>query len=334
MSGQQPRQAALVQSYEHCRAVARREAKNFYYAFLALPPAKRNAMCAMYAFMRRADDIADDESLSLEQRRTMMAGWLNDFRESAGMSAAEYDPAETMSSNNDMQSTQDAFVFLAVRDTQQHFGIHDTLLEELVAGTVMDLEIEPPPGVVRSEVGRRAFDTYATVEALDRYCYLVASVVGLVTIRIFGFTDERANGYAVDLGRAFQYTNILRDVREDAERGRVYLPLELLTAAGIDVQDVAESANTGKMSPALRSAMSSLGKRASHLYDSGSALVPLLDADSRGAMRVLIAIYHELLFKLQRAQFEVMGERVRVSTRRKLLLLAKGMASGFAERFA
>ena len=336
----------VIQAYEQCRQIAKREAKNFYYAFLALPTAKRNAMCAMYAFMRRADDIADEETMPMAERRTLMTRWREGFHTGHGVSG------------------QDSSVFLAVWDSQRRFDIADELLEELVAGTAMDLAETLPTGVVRvageavgegknprlrsetlgtqvspqvegaTQDAARGLDCYETVEALDRYCYLVASVVGLVTIRIFGFTDARANEYAIALGKAFQYTNILRDVREDAERGRVYLPLEVLEAHGADVGDVTFSVASGHVSEGLKAAMAELGQRAGRFYAVGEALVPLLDADSRGAMRVLIAIYHELLVKLEAARFEVMGERVRVSTGRKLLLLAKGMASGAVGRFA
>ena len=210
----------LVEAYAVCRAIAKREAKNFYYGFLALPAHKRDAMCAVYAFMRRADDIADDESVTLEQRRIDMQRWLASWRGEAA------------------EEPHDALVFLAVRDVQQRFGVACDLLEQLVQGTTMDLDPEPPAGVRRIQVGARVVDQYETMEALERYCYLVASVVGLTTIRIFGCTAPKADAYAEQLGLAFQLTNILRDVKEDAERGRIYLPETLLRKHGVTAEDV------------------------------------------------------------------------------------------------
>ncbi len=201
-----------VQAYAFCRGVARREAKNFYWAFRVLPRHKSDAMCAVYAFMRRADDLADDETRSLEERRARMAEWVRGWR-LASSASSEGGAAELVDGK-----TADP-VFVALGDTQRRFGIPRELLEELVRGTTMDLEPARP-----------SFDglqVYATFAELYDYCYLVASVVGLVCIRIFGYRDARAEKLAEETGVAFQLTNVLRDVKEDAERGRLYLPLEI-----------------------------------------------------------------------------------------------------------
>ncbi len=306
----------LMQAYEQCRSIARREAKNFYFAFLALPKAKSNAMCAMYAFMRRADDIADDESLPIEERRSLMARWRAGFRAGKGLTG------------------EDNAVFLAVWDTQRRFGIADELLEELVAGTAMDLADELPQGVTRVTVGGRDFDCYQTVEALDRYCYLVASVVGLVTIRIFGVDGAVGDADAESMGKAFQYTNILRDVREDAERGRIYLPLDLLQAHGSGVQDVVAAATGGAVTAGLQAAMAAMGARAEQLYGAQRGLLPLLAPDSRPAMRVLIRIYHALLTKIRRKNYAVFAARVSVSTAYKLAILLRGLVGALVSRIA
>jgi phytoene synthase len=184
----------IPEAYAVCREIAKREAKNFYYAFRVLPKHKSEGMCAIYAFMRRADDIADDETLPIEQRRITMAQWTEAWR--ASRSGAPTDDP----------------VFLALNDTQRRFEIPDQLLEELVQGTTMDLD--PPP------VDANGVQTFATFQDLYRYCYLVASVVGLVCIKVFGYSDPRAEKLAEETGVAFQLTNILRDVKEDAERGR------------------------------------------------------------------------------------------------------------------
>lgn len=300
-------QPDLSHAYAHCRTVAQREAKNFYYAFLALPQARRDAMCAMYAFMRRADDIADDEAVPLNERRALMGRWREAFHAEEPFDSG------------------DAAVFAAVRDTQQRFGISDALLDELIAGTAMDLATEPPAGVQRLVIGGGTVDVYTTVEALERYCYLVASVVGLVTIRIFGFQGEQANEDAVRLGKAFQFTNILRDVREDAERGRIYLPLELLEAHGASIAEVLQAAAAQKPSPALLATMRDLADRAEVFYGAQASMIGALTPQSRGAMRTLIDIYHALLTRIRDVHYQVFGERVRVSTAKKLLLLGRGM---------
>jgi phytoene synthase len=306
--------AELVQAYAVCRAIAKREAKNFYYGFLALPPHKRDAMCAVYAFMRRADDIADDERMMLEQRRIEMHRWLASWRGEAAVKPL------------------DQPVFVAVRDVQQRFAVSDDLLEQLVQGTTMDLQLEPLAGISRIHVARRDIDQYQTMEALEHYCYLVASVVGLVTIRIFGYTDPCAETYAEQLGLAFQLTNILRDVKEDAGRGRIYLPEELLSSHGITAADVLAASSGGTASQNMRALLGELGARAETLYEARVRLIPLLDADSRAAMRVLIRIYHLLLTRIERHGYPVFRERVSVPTARKLLVLIGGLVSGLLAR--
>ena len=300
-------EAEIAQAYQHCRIVAKREAKNFYYAFLALPKAKSNAMCAMYAFMRRADDISDDEAMPLEERRALMERWRQAFLAGEALTA------------------EDRAVFVAVRDTQRRFGIPDVLLQELIAGTAMDLQAEPPAGVERIAVSGRGFDVYRTTEALDQYCYLVASVVGLVTVRIFGSQGTEVDDKAVAMGKAFQYTNILRDVREDAERGRVYLPLDLLEQHGASLEDVLQAASGKPVSPRLMAAMQAFAARAEAFYSVERTLIKALEPDSRGAMRTLVDIYHALLRRMEMVRFRVFEERVRVSTVTKIGLLLRGM---------
>jgi len=187
----------LTAAYEYCRAIAKREAKNFYYAFRVLPQHKSDAMCAVYAFMRKADDLSDDESLSLDTRRQAMAAWTTEWRDAR-------------------KTSSDDPVFLALNDTQRRFDISDELLEQLVAGTTLDLNPQPEGVTVHTLTDGTKIQVYESFAALHHYCYLVASVVGLVCIKIFGYTDRSAEQLAVDTGVAFQLTNILRDVKEDA----------------------------------------------------------------------------------------------------------------------
>jgi phytoene synthase len=288
----------IVEAYAVCRTIAQREAKNFYYSFRVLPEHKRNAMCAVYAFMRRADDISDDESMPVAERREVMSGWLRAWR-AARRSGISDDP-----------------VFLALNDTQKKFAIPDSLLEDLVRGTTMDLE-------PRTE-SENQLQTFATFDELYRYCYLVASVVGLVCIRIFGYTDPGAEKLAEETGVAFQLTNILRDVKEDVERGRIYLPLDLLDEFGVSIDRVKRLASDAAMEANERAMLAALGSRAEGYYASAGRLLPLIDADSRAALWVLVTIYHGLLLRIARAESDVFTRRIRVSTPAKLAILAQG----------
>ena len=288
----------LEQAYAACRAIARREAKNFYYAFLALPEPRRNAICAIYAFMRKADDLADDETVPPEERRRQMAAWLDSWHDVA-RGADTNDP-----------------VFLAVRDAIQRFEIPPALLDELVTGTAMDLE----------HAATDAPDTYATFDDLYRYCYLVASVVGLVCIRIFGYTDPRAEKLAEETGIAFQLTNILRDVAEDAARRRVYLPLEDLAAHSVPLESLLNRKPGAPPTVKEQALLAEIAARAEEYYKSAQKLLPLIDRESRPALWVLVRIYYRLLIRIRRSGYDVFSKRISVPTFLKLEILAVGMA--------
>jgi phytoene synthase len=305
------RSAELNAAYAHCRAIAKREAKNFYYAFVALPHHKSDAMCAVYAFMRKADDISDDESLTLDQRRAAMAEW------TAGWRASVYG------------RTSDP-ILLAVHDTQSLFGIPDEMLEQLVAGTTLDLE--PQQGVSTITLNDTHYQAYESFDALYRYCYLVASIVGLVCIRIFEYTDSRAELLAEHTGIAFQLTNILRDVKEDAERGRIYLPLDDMAAAGTEPQALLLAVRGGPPSPALMTLLHNEIARAHQYYRASEELIPLLAPDAQPAMRVLVRIYHRLLDRIAAAPAAVFHERISVPTTQKLAILAPGMLQSLLAR--
>jgi phytoene synthase len=176
--------------------------------------------------------------------------------------------------------------------------------------------------------------TFATFDDLYRYCYLVASVVGLVCIKIFGYTDPGAEKLAEETGVAFQLTNILRDVKEDAERGRIYLPLDLLRKFGVSIDRIKELANGAAMEANERAMLLALGSRAEEYYASAKRLLPLIDRDSRAALWVLVAIYHRLLFKIAAADSDVFTQRISVSTPGKLAILAQGAAMAARNRMA
>jgi len=297
--------ARTAAAYAFCRAIARREAKNFYWAFRVLPRHKSDAMCAVYAFMRRADDISDDESKPVEARREEMKSWLAAWRASRTAAANQFSP-----------NTNEDPVFLALSHTQRRFNVPDSLLEELVAGTTMDLE------PLTSNLG--PVQTYASFDDLYHYCYLVASVVGLVCIRIFGYTDARAEILAEETGVALQLTNILRDVKEDVDRNRVYLPLDLLDEFGESVDELRSLAAGRAMTERERSMLATLAIRAEKYYLAAGKLTPLIDPDSRAALWVLVTIYHRLLARIAAQKMEVFGERIALSTAEKLSVLLRG----------
>ena len=289
--------AELDAAYAICRDIARREAKNFYYAFVALPKPRRNAICAIYAFMRQADDLADDESISIHERRALLDQWITDWR-----------TASTGGLTTDS-------VFIAVRDAVLRFQIPLRLLDELVAGVTMDLDAAED----------HALDTYATFDDLYRYCYLVASVVGLVCIRIFGYSDPRAEKLAEETGIAFQLTNILRDVAEDTERNRVYLPLEDLQAHRVSLQELLKRNQGSPPTAQERALLKKIGLRAEAYYASARALMPLIDKESRPALWVLVRIYHALLKRIERANYDVFTSRASVPLLEKLAILSVGL---------
>ena len=314
----------LESAYAQCRAIARREAKNFYYSFVALPKPRRNAICAIYAFMRQADDLADDETISTEERRKRLDAWLGEWR--------------SVSANPDSEIASSDPVFIAVRDATERFQIPLNLLDELVAGVTMDLnhsvtdptrdEKAPCPilsAPFAERVGNHEPDTYATFADLYRYCYLVASVVGLVCIRIFGYQDPRAEKLAEETGIAFQLTNILRDVAEDAERIRVYLPLEDLAAHKVSLESLLHRKAAAPPTENERALLREIGRRAEGYYQSAQNLMPLIDKESRPALWVLVTIYHALLKRIERADYDVFSRRASVPMMEKLAILAVGL---------
>ena len=309
------RPAQLSAAYAFCRQVAKREAKNFYYAFRVLPKAKSDAMCAVYAFMRKADDLADDESKTIPERRQAMQLWLESWRASR-MNAAFSDDR----------------IFLALADTQKRFNVSDELLEQLVEGTTMDLsdwlkgtsdvQLAAPAQEPESTAGR--VQIYNTFDDLYRYCYLVASVVGLVCIRIFGYKDPRAELLAEKTGVAFQLTNILRDVKEDGERRRIYLPRTLLDEFKVSPEDILALGHGRAMQPNERAMISALSVQAWEYYAAARELLPLIDHDSRAALWVLVEIYSRLLQRIDAQHGDVFSYRVNVPTSQKMVALFRG----------
>jgi phytoene synthase len=292
-----PTPSQLDVAYSVCRHIARSAARNFYYGFAVLPRPKRNSLSAVYVFMRRCDDIADDNTLSFHDRRSKLAEWLD----SVHRALAGY-------------PTDDALL-LALADTQRRYQIPIGLLDQLAYGTAADIEQEP----TEPEHPGTLVPRYRTFDELQQYCYGVASVVGLVCIRIFGYRDPAAETLAEKCGLAFQLTNIIRDVKEDVAMGRLYFPEQDLAEFGLSAADFA-APDVKRIAPLL----AKQADRAREGYRAGEELVPLVNEDSQPALWVLITIYRRLLEKIASRNYDVFGERIGLSLREKLTILAKG----------
>jgi phytoene synthase len=290
----------LSHAYAVCRGISRRAAKNFYYGFMVLPAEKRNALSAVYAFMRHADDIADEPGVDPLLKRQKLNEWL--------------EAAKTVFTG---KPTDDP-VLMALGDAQKKFKIPPELFEKLVYGTSLDLDIP----AASAESPAILCSTFAD---LKQYCYYVASVVGLVCIRIFGYEDSKAEFLAEDCGLAFQLTNIIRDVKEDASMGRIYIPEEdlartNLTAANFSSALLQDPAQALQLRPALEYE----AERARKYYESAKWLMELIEEDSRAALWVLVEIYSRLLKKITERNYDVLTERVRLTLWEKLKVLSRG----------
>ena len=290
----------LDTAYGVCRHVARASAKNFYYGFMLLPRRKRNALSAVYAFMRHADDICDAPGMDVAERRRTLYAWLESYHRVVEGAASD-DP-----------------VFLALRDTQQQFDIPLALLDQLVRGTGMDLH-DPAEADPAAGASPEPLVAYRTFEELYEYCYHVASVVGLVCIRIFGYRDRGAEPLAEHVGIAFQLTNILRDIKEDAEMGRIYIPEEELLHFGLTPAELAGGADLERLRPLLEMQ----AQRAREFYTAAGRLLPLIDHDAQPALAVLVEIYSRLLQRIEQRNYDVFSERIRLSTWEKVGVLCR-----------
>ncbi len=281
----------LEDSYHYCVRLTRSRARNFYYSFLILPRRKRESLCAIYAFMRVCDDIID-APISLKASEGELR------RKQEELQAWREELSLALKGGRPSHSLWPAFI-----DTLQRYQIPDHYFYLLIDGTAMDLTV------------RR----YQTFEELYRYCYLVAGVVGLVTIHILGFDDPSALGYAEACGIAFQLTNILRDLREDAEMGRIYLPQEDLECFGYSEGELKRSV----VNLAFLRLMAFEVHRAREYYYKGKQLIPHIHPDSRPALSALIGIYEGILDKIVKVNYDVFHHRVRLSALQKLVIAGK-----------
>lgn len=275
----------LARAYERCGEIARAEARNFYYGFLFLPRLRRAGINAAYAFSRRADDSVDGDATpaakvaALAQRRAELDACY----------AGSPPPGD--------------LVLVALADTVVRHEIPREYLDDLLDGVEMDLTT----------------DRYADFAELERYCHRVAGAVGLVSLHIFGFRDPAAPEHARDLGVALQLVNIMRDVAEDAELGRIYLPQDELAAHGVREEDV----TAGVLTPQFRALMRQQAVRARAFFARGEQLLPLLDPRARLCVAMLAGIYREILEEIEARGYDVFGARVGLSTPRKLALMGR-----------
>jgi phytoene synthase len=266
------------------QSITRKSASNLALAFVLLPKPKRDGMSALYAFCREVDDIADEESVPMSDRRTRLAAWRADVQAACENGTPELE---------------------VIKELQPFILAHRLpyrLFDELLQGVEMDLSV----------------NRYPSYEELDQYCYRVASVVGLLSIEIFGYHDARCRSYAVQLGKALQLTNILRDVRGDAERGRIYLPMSELARFGVPPEDILQF----RYSRPFFQLAQSVADRARSFYLQARESLPAVDRRSMIAAELMGSVYWRLLEKLERRQFNVFDSApARLSKGQKLFLI-------------
>ena len=292
-TGEQNHANEVARSYAECRRVARASASNFYYAFFMLPQVKRDALCALYAFMRLVDDVSDTVGSAGDKQRGLAA-----WRASLDAAAA-----------GDVSSHP---ILPAFADTIERFHIPVRYFHDLISGTEMDLTV----------------GEYGTFDRLREYCYRVAGTVGLTCLHVFGFDDAHAPDFAEKLGIAFQLTNILRDVPKDYEMGRVYLPLEDLAQFGVRAESLARA----PLTPEMRSLLEFEAARAWNYYREGAELIPLVHTDARAALWALARIYSSLLRRIEARGYDVFSERVRLSAPEKTGILLRARLGWYSQK--
>lgn len=276
-----------AESIRYCRSLARRAGRNFYWSFLTLPRPLYRDMCVLYAFMRVTDDLGDEGTQPVAARLEHLHAWRRSLETLLVGDGAEGEVEIAAS-----LTREQAWVLRAVQELQQRRQLPGELLLDVIDGVASDLT-------------PRRFDTFAQ---LERYCYLVAGAVGLCCIRIWGFTGDAAPARAVDCGTAFQLTNILRDLGEDARRGRMYLPQEDLDRFGCTAEDLQQGGGAG-----FRRLMEFETARAREFYRRGAELFPCLDRSGRTILAAMFRIYGGLLDEIERRNFDVFSRRVELS---------------------
>jgi squalene synthase HpnC/squalene synthase HpnD len=285
---------SVAASYAECARIARASRSSFYLAFFGLRKEKRNALCALYAFMRLVDNVSDEPG-DLDSKRNGLARWRAMLDEAiAGRPTSSP-------------------IFPALADTITRFEIPSRYFHDLILGAEMDLTVS----------------SYATFDRLSEYCYRVAGTVGLTCLHVFGFRDPKAPDLAERLGLAFQLTNIIRDVRADFDMGRAYLPAEDLERFG-----VSEPQLSGPLTSQMRELLEFEADRAWHFYREGASLVDRVDADSRATLWALIRTYSSLLARIEERDFDVFSSRISLSSAEKIQYLLTAGMSGWWKKDA
>jgi phytoene synthase len=271
---------------QETRAITRKSASNLALAFVLLPRAKRDGMSALYAFCREVDDIADDESRAVEDRRRALTDWREDVRRACGKETPRF------AVNRELQPIA------------HKYHLPFEYFDELLRGVEMDLDIK----------------RYNDFEQLETYCYRVASVVGLLSIEIFGYQDPRCKDYALYLGKALQFTNILRDIGSDADRGRIYLPLSELARFSVPPEQILRH----EYSPGFFKLAQSFAERARRFYSLARQTLSPVDRRSMIAAELMGSVYWRLLRKLEHNRFDVLGPTpTKLNKGQKLLLILR-----------
>jgi phytoene synthase len=284
-------QSSLAADFARCARITKESSSNFYYAFKLLPAQRRSALYAVYAFCRFVDDIADDESV--REPAALLARWREELER-------VYDGAPTRP------------VSRALADSVRRFSIPRVYFDEIIDGVEMDLT-------------RKRYENFVE---LRLYCYRVASAVGLICIEIFGYRNPRARIYAENLGLAFQLTNIIRDVREDAGRGRIYLPLEDLARFAVKEEELL----SGQYSERFERLMEFEAGRAQEFYHQAELALPAEDRASLLTAEAMRLIYSALLRRIVKSRYRVMDGKLRLSAPHKIFLVGRAWASGRLRR--
>lgn len=299
-----PISLSLAESYEACRVLTRRTAHNFRFSFLTLPFEKRRAMNALYAFNRITDDLGDDETRSLEERRLLLAVWRDTVRSSLSGDDVNEREAVTIS-HVDVRACLPAIIDMVAA----HHVPHEYLMA-VIDGVERDLF---PVSI-------------ATFEELEQYCYHVAGAVGLCCIHVWGFREApEVRQLAIHCGLALQLTNILRDLVEDSDRNRVYLPQEDLDRFGYSSADLSQRINDRRFQDLMRFE----ADRALGFYSSGERLLGYLDPAGRPILRAMLDIYGGLLREMERRDFDVFSHRVSLPKWKKLWYAGRALLPRF-----
>jgi phytoene synthase len=278
---------SLADSFAYCRDLAKRRAGNFYFSFLTLPRERFRAMCALYGFMRVCDDIGDAPGGDADAKTARLREWRSSLERALDGDCSGHE------------------VFPALVDVVNRYAIPAEYLHAVIDG-------------VESDLRPRVFDTF---DELSRYCYRVAGAVGLCCVHVWGFRDERAIPRAIDCGTAFQLTNILRDLGEDAAMGRVYLPREDLARFGLDASDLAGHCRDERFTELMRFEVD----RARSYYAKARELFDYVDRPGKPILAAMLRIYGGLLDEIERRGYDVFTRRVSLSRGRKLRIALGAM---------